>query len=394
MKKIISLLFVLFISKHASAFQFDYVDDVVITQPVHENLYISGGHVIINAPVYADLVIAGGVIEINDSVMKDILITGGSVTFNGYTKGSIRCLGARLHILKNIGGDLIVIGGNIVVEKETTIMGIVSINCSTLSFDGTAENDFSAKGSTIYFNGAAEKEIHITSQKINFNGEVSGNAVLAANEISLDSNSLFGSDVHFWNDKGSLDFGNSIKKGKANYDDSLALPYAHWYFLGRFSLITFFIYLGTIFLMIAIIQYLFGTVMKNAASKVLDAPLISFGTGILFFVLIPIIAVISFITVVGIPISIILLFCYFCVLLSTSIIASVVAANWFNNRSANKMRNWQIICVSFLIFLILKSLSSIDFFGWIIYLFAGSMSIGAIVRNIKWKKSIKAKQPL
>ena len=100
MKKIVSLIIALGLTIQAFSFRLEYGNNVVITRPVYEDLYISAGSVTINAPVFGDLICTGGTVNINDSVSDDIIVAGGTVTFNGYVGDDVRCAGGRLYVQK------------------------------------------------------------------------------------------------------------------------------------------------------------------------------------------------------------------------------------------------------------------------------------------------------
>ncbi|MBS1915582.1 MAG: hypothetical protein JST87_04850 [Bacteroidetes bacterium] len=386
MSKLFFLFCFILIHESSFAFPFEYADEVIITKPVHENLYISGGHVVINAPLYADLIVAGGIVQINDSVRRDILAVGGEVTFNGYTEGNIRCAGARFHILKNVKGDLVIVSGNVIVEKEATVDGIIALTGGSIIFDGTAKNDFQAKCGNIQFNGIGEKNVYINCRQLDISGTVSGKAVLVADEILVDSNASFKDTVNYWSKKGRVNFGTSAIAGRIIYDESLAEPNGYWYYFGKTSLLSLIWYLGASLLTIAIIVFLFNRSMKKAADKVLDAPFKSFGIGALFFIGVPAAIIFLFITFFGIPVSLLIFACYIVMLLLASMVTSVVISNWFNNRWSRKMSYLQLVLFSFLIFLILKSLSSLFSFGYILIIIGYCMSIGGLIRSITWKR--------
>ena len=75
MKRILALIAMVICFTPVNAYRIIYGNNVVISQPVYEDLYIAGGNVTINAPVYGDLIIAGGTIVTGD---------GNTIIANGY----------------------------------------------------------------------------------------------------------------------------------------------------------------------------------------------------------------------------------------------------------------------------------------------------------------------
>lgn len=68
MKKIFLLAAILGNCIYAAAFRIEYGNNITISMPVYEDLYIAAGTITINAPIYGDLIVAGGTVIINDTV--------------------------------------------------------------------------------------------------------------------------------------------------------------------------------------------------------------------------------------------------------------------------------------------------------------------------------------
>lgn len=159
-----------------------------------------------------------------------------------------------------------------------------------------------------------------------------------------------------------------------------------WYFLGFSSLLALIWYVGMVFLMIAIIQYLFGRTMKRAGQTAYDKSLKSLGIGVLFWIGVPVAVVIACITVIGVPAGLILLFGYIIVAVFAGTITSVVAANWLNNRSLSKWAYWRMVFVAMGIFVVFRIVSLTPFLGWFIFALLVCIAFGSILLNVNWKK--------
>jgi cytoskeletal protein CcmA (bactofilin family) len=383
MKKIFVLLNFIITNLSFLAGQPNYTEEVVINEPVHENLYISGGSVIINAPVYADLIVAGGIVEINDSVTKDILLIGGDVTFNGYVDGDLRCAGAKLRVLKNINGDLIAISGNITVDDDVIVQGLCWIKGGTVSFNGIAKRNLKVTGGDLFFNGVAEMNADFRCNYLYMDGIVVGDAVMSANEIFIDSSASFKNNIRYWSKFGSTDFKAGTKKSIPIFDETLALPNPRWYYLGGETFLGLLGYIIAALLVIALLQFFIPSLMKRAAENIFDSPPKAMGRGLLFFIGIPLVAVVAVITVIGIPFALFLIGGYITIFLCVNFIIAVIATHWLNNRFNKNWQRWQMLAVAFCAFILFKLLVSIPFFGWLILFIAGCMSIGGILKNIK-----------
>ncbi len=367
------------------AFRIEYGNNIIISRPVYEDLYVAGGNITINAPIYGDLIIAGGTIIINDSVMNDILLAGGNVTFNGFAGDDIRCAGGNIHISKNIGGDLVIAGGEVTIDKGVSIGGLITAG-GDITVDGNITGEVRGAAGNLFLNGNIGKNIDCRGVKIIVNGTVGGKSVLAARDIIIGNDAVFNNDVRYWNKQGSLDFKQSLKTGKATYDPSLRIQTGQWYYLGAATVLGLLWYLGMALLMILIVQYLFTATMKKAANTIFNDALKSLGFGFLFFIAVPVAALIAFITVIGVPVGLLLTFSYVALILQAAVITSVVAANWLNNRNNYKWSYWRMVFAAFGIFILLKLISLTPFAGWLIMIVLVCMAFGGILLNINWKR--------
>lgn len=373
----------------AAAFRIEYSNNLTISRPVYEDLYIIGGTVTINAPVYGDLVIAGGTIIINDSVAHDILLVGGTVTFNGFVGDDIRCAGGDIRISKNVNGDVVVTGGAVIIDKGVSIGALLAAG-GDITLDGNVNGEIKGAFGDLFINGTVLKNIDCRGGRITVNGTIGGSSILAARYIVIGNDAAFNNDVRYWNKKEYVDFKQSLKKGKAVFDASLRISTGEWYYLGSATILGLCWYLGMALLMILLFQYLFSATVKKAADTVFNRTLRSLATGFLFFVAVPVAALIALLSLIGVPLGILLLFCYVALVLLATVITAVVAANWYNNRTG---RNWnyaKMIFAAFGIFVLFKIVSLIPFAGWIVMAFLVCISFGGILLNVNWKRRLPA----
>jgi hypothetical protein len=387
MKRIIPLLLLLTIFNHAEAFRMQSGNNVIISKPVYENLYVAGGTVTINAPIYGDLIMTGGNVTLNDTVTNDVLVAGGTVTINGYVGEDVRSAGGQISIRKGIGGELFVSGGRIETDREAFVNKGAVITGGNIIINGRIKGNTTAYGGTIAFNGTAENAVDFRGGEIEINGTVMGKSTLAAQKISIGNEASLNDDVRYWNQKGKLDFKQSLKNGNAFFDTALEMSTGQWYFLGFATIVGLLWYIGMALLMIALIQYLFSRTMQKAAEAVFIRKAKSLGYGLLFLIGVPVAIIILMITVIGIPVAFTLLFAYITIILLGTIITSVIASNWINNRYNHNWSYKKLVLAAFGMFMLLKLVSSTPFFGPLIMLVLTCTAFGAILLSINWKRS-------
>ena len=362
--------------------------DVVITQPVSGNLYISGGTVIINAPIHGDLVIAGGTVILNDSVTSDIMVCGGKVTLNGFAGDDIRCAGGEVHINGYVAGDVAGVGGTITIEKASVVNGGILIAGGTVTINGVIKENVKLTAGQLYINGIIEKDADCRGGDIQINGTVKGRSVLAANDITIGDNAAFYKDVQYWDKKANVAFKGSLKNTNAVYDPALRIDMPELKYLGFASMLALLWYLGAAFLMIILVRYLLKNILQQAATKQEIISGRSLGYGFLFSIAVPIAIVLCYITLIGIPVALILLCGYIIIAASGTIIAAVLITAWIQNSKGYRWNKWQFSGMALLVVVLLKLVTAmLPFIGWLVVALVILSSYGAILRNIKWRKT-------
>ena len=380
----------------AQATRIEWGKTTIIDKPVYEDLYIAGSEIIINAPVHGDLIVAGGTVTINDTVFNDILVAGGTVNFNGFAGDDIRCAGGKLNILKDVTGDVVAAGGTIVIGKNVVIGSLIGAG-GDITIDGTVAGMVKTASGKLQLNGNVMKDLDWRGGQLTINGTIHGQAVLAATDkIIIGNAAAFENGVRYWAPDKKVDFKQAVKGGQVTFDPSLRMDKNQWYYLGFSSVLGVFWYLGMVLVLIMIVQYLFSATMRKAGQTTYDKMMKSLGYGVLFWIGVPIAAVLACVTVIGVPVGLIALFSYIILALLATTITSVVAANWLNSRSRTNWQYWRMVFAALGIFILFKILTFTPFFGWFILAVLISIAFGSILLNINWRRKtvqVSGQQP-
>jgi cytoskeletal protein CcmA (bactofilin family) len=297
-------------------------------------------------------------------------------------------VGGKLFIDKNTGGDLAATASSINVSKDAIIGGDVLASGGDLILEGTIKGSVKTGVGTLSMNGTIEKGLDCRGNEININGTINGATVLAARYISIGRSAAFMQNVRYWNENGSTDFGESLKKGRAFYDKTLAIDYPSWQFLGYSSFIAFIWYLGTAFIFILLIRLIFPNITAKAGEGLFNNTGRSIGYGALFMIVVPVIIVIAFMTIIGIPVAILMLIGYITLLLLGSILFSVLLAQWVNRGYKKKWGFWKSVWATLGIFILFKLASLTPFVGWLISGVAMCVAFGSILVVLRSGRNI------
>ncbi|MFA7301591.1 MAG: hypothetical protein WC069_04730 [Candidatus Shapirobacteria bacterium] len=123
MKKIIysSLLLILFLSKFSAPLLAQNKTKAVVKLPT----FVTGQENTIDKPVIGDLMVAGGQNKIITTVSGDAYVAGGQINIGGTISGNLIVLGGEITISGNIGKNLIIAGGQVTLDDKSSVAGYV-----------------------------------------------------------------------------------------------------------------------------------------------------------------------------------------------------------------------------------------------------------------------------
>lgn len=377
-------LLALFSVYPAFALRFERGENVRISQPVNEDIYVVGGTINVEAPVYGDIWCAGGTVIISDTVRGDIVVVGGTVNLRGYAAESVRAAGGTLNLSGGIGGDLIITGGTITVERGALIGGEMAVASGNVVLDGSVRGAVQAASGKLSLSGSVEKGLEFNGEELYLNGAVRGNSVLIASKITLGNAAALSGNVRYWTLGGEMDFGPALREGAtATFDPSLKRPSQrpNYWFLGFASLAAVVWYLLAVLVLLWVGQRLFSGVFSRAAQQAQKEPVRSAGYGFLYFAVVPVVFVLLFISLIGIPLGLVIMFLYLLLMALANVITALVAAHALVQYKGYSWSSWQFLLAALGLLVLLKIVGLIPIIGWIVSILAVLVAFGAILES-------------
>lgn len=384
MKKIYFFLVCAFSTFSLFGSQIEAGDSKTITEPVFENLYVAAGSIVIAAPIHGDLVLAGGKVVIQDSVVGDVLVIGGDLNLQGTVEGDVRCVGGNITFNKSITGDALVTGGRIWVGPDATITNVIVLG-GELHLNGNINGFLKCFGGSLEINGSVLQHADIRGNSITLNGTIYQRTTLTGQQVTIGERAAFYQDVRYWIPGGQLNFKQSLKNSRAIFDESLRMPSANWYLLGAASVLFLIWFVIMALLMIWLIQQLFGRAMHHAAITSAQQTLKSFGYGALFFIGMPLAAVLALVTVIGVPLGVVILFIFTTGAMLGTYLTAVVIANWWNIRRQKGWNTIRLVLAAWVVYLIMKLIGVLPILGWLFQAIVVATAMGALLLSIPWK---------
>lgn len=329
---------------------------------IDDNLYTAGADITIAGTLNGDVLATGGNINISGAVQGDVAAAGGTININNSVAGDIRVAGGTINIFNSSGGDLIIAGGQINVGPDSSSGGDVKIFGGKVSYLGKASKTLNIKAGSAYIDGTIVGDVAIEAEQV----ELGPNAVIQGNfdySALKEATIKQGAQVEGLTNFTKID----IKKGSETKGVAFSIFSIAW--------------LIKILMMITagiVIFYMF----KQATNQIVDKSGHKFWKqaliGFIVLIIVPVAVVLSFITVIGALLGIILLFMYIALMMIAGILTSLLFARltlkYIFKKEAYEL-NWWIIIIAVLV---LGIISIIPFVGWIFTFIIFLSALGSV----------------
>ncbi len=312
--------------------------DLSITS-LKDSLYLTGGEVIIDEAVDKDVIIAAGSVSIDAPITGNLVITSGDVQINAPITGQVTIASGKTTINSQITGDTTVSGGSTSITSDSTITGDLTVSGNQLLLEGTINGDANLDIETL-----------ATSESTLITGDLETNQELITTDIV---------------------------QGEITITTEKSVPQKAISSVGQIALHSLILFIIGILTLLV-----FGSYSESVAQKMANSPFLSFGFGILFFILIPIAIIILVLTVVGIPIAL-----FLAIATALTVFLSVVFTSLtIGHVILYKLLNWKVsnfleLLLGVVLFTILIKLPII---GPILAIYGVCAGLGAAILSLLW----------
>jgi cytoskeletal protein CcmA (bactofilin family) len=299
-----------FFTASAMAFTIRTGDGIIIPkgETIDGTLVVSGQSVTIDGDVKGDVICAGQAITINGAIDGDVICAGQNVTISNSVAGNVRVVGQAL----NLGGK---IGRNVTVAGQT------------VKSDSQIQGEMMFASQSAVIGGQVAKSVAGAANLITVSGNIGGDARFRDKNLTVaDGASIAGSLDYTSGNEAVLESGSQIAKGVQRFAppaNSKVSVFSRQQETVRQKMIGeargLIIYLAIALLLI----FFFKNQAIKAADLMLAKPGKSFGLGLVFLILVPILAIAFMITIIGIPVALIIALLYAAALLFSRIFAAI-----------------------------------------------------------------------
>jgi len=373
MKRIfITLLLILFIPNIALAFESRSGDFVNISsdEVVDGTLFVYADSLDIDGTVNGDVFCMSPKIEISGTVNGDILCVGQEINFSGTTTGNIRLISERVKIDGNIKKNTNVVADNLEVQDTAKLGGELFVLANEASLSGEIDDDLYGKIKTGNISAFVGGDVSLY-QGGGFLSKTENQKFKLLKGTVIEGDFNFKSKQDVIKEEGVVIKGKEhktiLEKEKKNYSNDM-----FWIFVSIFANILISMVLISLFrgFLLSITE-----IIKKQNTK-------SLWLGFLAFFLFPLACFMLFLTMIGIPLAIILLFVFGGIIIINKSIISIILGQKLLEIYKSKQKtslNISAVLGAIIFYLIV----SIPFIGSIFYFASIIIVFGAILQYFR-----------
>jgi hypothetical protein len=333
---------------------------------VHEGWYFAAGdQVVIEGTINGDAYVAGGVVDVEGTINGDLLVAGGMVTVGGTVSDHVRAAGGTVRLNGKVGKDISVAGGSVVVGRSGDVSGNLLAACGNLDIMGNVE-----------------KEARVISGDAQINGTIKGDLGFAGNYLTVGEGAVVGGNLSAMvQDKERVKVVEGTVHGKVDVEvkekhaRAEILGYSVWRFWMKIIWFFGLLFVGLLLVLVAPAHLRrMGTTIIGRFGEVAI-------WGILGMIVIPVLSVICFVTLIGIPAGLFLMTLFLWLLyFSQFALALVIADTAFVLEGKGRLVIFGALAAGLVI---VEALTFIPYGALLVYLVNFILGVGAMLLIMK-----------
>ena len=303
--KFASLLAALIFIQSAGAIEFVKRDEFISgsEETLRDEIWISAQNITISGEVLDDLFAAGGILDLRGNFKNDVWAGGDQVIAAGRFGDHARLISRTVQVSGILSDSLTALGTTVKIEPSAAI--IKNMLCL---------------GDHVISEGTVGGDVRITAKKATLGGKIAGDVSIAAQEIVILPGTLIGGNLNYTSPK-ELILSPSVTLGGKLNRTFAALPQRRFL---KSGLTGHFIFAAAALLTGPVFSSVFPRYTANTVSLLRTARSACLLTGFAALCLIPLGAFVLFFTLIGLPLSLLLIL-FYCILLYLS---KITAGFW------------------------------------------------------------------
>lgn len=299
-------------------------DTIVKRGRIASDLYAFGGGVDIGADVNGDLIAGGGRVTVGHRVQGGLIVGAGSVLVGGVVGKSVRAAGGAVTIAGRVQRNISVVGGTVTIAPEAVVGGSAQL-----------------AGGELHVGGSIGRRLRVAGAVVVLAGEVTGNVEVVAQEIEVLPSARIKGSLTYWSPRDARIAPEATIDGRVTHNmpelpsriartGTALVTVSRALFLAGLAVVSVGLFL------------IFPRFTVLASRTIGSDPFRSLAMGLLLFAVVPVLAILCMITILGIPLGLLLFLGYSVALLLGFVLAAFyladVGATAFMGRNARRRR--------------------------------------------------------
>ncbi len=365
-----SLFLVVFLlgapSSKASSFKNQGVVIINADEVVTSNFYVIANEILIDGKIAGDLIAVAKNIKINGEIAGDLIAVASEIEINGRIEGNSRIIFNNFNLNGFIGKNINALGENLSLNKESFVGWDLLSSTRGLFLGGLINGNVNVSAENILLDTKINKNSKIKLEGNNQNLTISPETIIGGNFIYSAQNEIkINNEENF---QGEIEFNKYSASKKRSNKNSNNLIFS---ILAALVMSIFLVY---------VLKGLKSGVIKNLnefnKKDLLPA--------LLFLILTPIASVLIFITLIGIPLSLLIFITYFITIYLSKIISAIFITELLFDKFGKNKHYFLFLFLgvsgSWLIF-------SLPILGNIVSVVATIFGLSALIKYVKNKST-------
>lgn len=308
-------------------------------------VFMAGDVQTIDKPIEGDLMVAGGQIKINTNISGDVYVGGGQIEIEGVIDGNLIVGGGNITISGKVLKNVIVGGGQVIIDNSADIGGYVLAGGGKVDLLGSFAGPVKVGARELLIGGKAvingNLEADVTSADVSPTSKIVGEKKIQIHEIKQSEKRV-------------------VMRRQFGYGKEI------------------FSFLSKLVLVLVLVKLLGEKIINFYTKKSFWS---NMGWGLIVLVVTPFLMLMLLVTVIGIPLSGIILSLYLLFLTLSGIVTSIIVGNYVSQKGYIKTEN--LYFQGFIGLLLLTLLGLIPFVGGLVKLIVLLFGLGFIFSGLK-----------
>lgn len=356
-----------------------YGTDVTIKkgEVIEDNFVRFANTVTINGDVHGDVIVAANTVTINGQVSGDVIAAANTITLNGPVTGNVRVAAGDVEINNTVGKNVNILAGQATVTEEASVSWSLSFFAGEMNINSPVGGNIYGYGGDVTLNSSAGSNVTLML-------DATGSVTLQS-KAAIGGNFQYRSQSSATIQKGAKIKGDTVHKLLPANVLKARLYLARAWIFGKIVSLFSLLLVGTV------IVSLFKKKAEVITRAMAEEPSLKMLWGLLWLVAVPLAALLTSLTIIGIPLAIIVMALYFFFVCTSQIFVGLLIGQKILAPRQAEGKNqkevpliWVMMLGVFLFFII----SNAPYIGWIFSFIGTIWFLGTL-----WKMMRKHNEP-